>query len=70
MADQRYQEGIDSYLNVLDAQRLLFNSQQQLVQDRLAQLSSEVGLYKALGGGWSAEGTVGQPDNPPADPAG
>lgn len=70
MADQRYQEGIDSYLNVLDAQRLLFNSQQQLVQDRLTQLSSEVGLYKALGGGWSAEGTVGQPDNPPADPAG
>jgi multidrug efflux system outer membrane protein len=54
LADQRYQEGVDSYLNVLDAQRLLFSSQQQLVQDRLAQLSSEVALYKALGGGWTA----------------
>ncbi len=54
LADQRYQEGVDSYLNVLDAQRLLFNSQQQLVQDRLAQLSSEIALYKALGGGWTA----------------
>ncbi len=56
MADQRYQEGVDSYLTVLDAQRLLFNSQQQLVQDRLAQLSSEVALYKALGGGWTEDG--------------
>ncbi len=52
LARQRYQGGIDSYLNVLDAQRLLFASQQRLITDRLAQLSSEIALYKALGGGW------------------
>ncbi|MCC2595539.1 AdeC/AdeK/OprM family multidrug efflux complex outer membrane factor [Pusillimonas sp. MFBS29] len=52
LAQQRYDEGVDSYLNVLDAQRLLFTSQQQYIQDRLAQLNSEVDLYKALGGGW------------------
>ena len=30
---------------------------QQLIADRLAQLSSEVELYKALGGGWSNTGS-------------
>jgi len=52
LAQQRYEGGIDSYLTVLDAQRLLFTSQQSLIQDRLAQLDSEIDLYKALGGGW------------------
>ncbi|MDX7722937.1 hypothetical protein SJS77_21255, partial [Aeromonas caviae] len=45
-------EGVDSYLAVLDAQRLLFSSQQQLVLNQLAQLNSEIDLYRALGGGW------------------
>lgn len=52
LAQQRYDEGISSYLTVLDARRNLFTTQQQLLSDRLAQLSSEVQLYKALGGGW------------------
>lgn len=54
LARQRYDEGVDNYLAVLDAQRELFAAQQQLLSDRLRQLSSEVALYKALGGGWSA----------------
>ncbi|MDX3893126.1 efflux transporter outer membrane subunit [Pusillimonas sp.] len=58
LAQQRYEEGIDSYLNVLDAQRLLFTSQQALIQDRLAQLGSEIDLYKALGGGWEEQASV------------
>ncbi len=52
LADQRYQAGIDSYMTLLDAQRQLFSSQQSLISVRLAQLTSEVSLYKALGGGW------------------
>ncbi|WP_436969142.1 efflux transporter outer membrane subunit [Aeromonas caviae] len=52
LAEQRYREGVDSYLAVLDAQRLLFSSQQQLVLNQLAQLNSEIDLYRALGGGW------------------
>lgn len=52
LADQRYQAGIDNYMTLLDAQRQLFSSQQNLISARLAQLTSEVDLYKALGGGW------------------
>ncbi|MBI6554489.1 solvent efflux RND transporter outer membrane subunit SrpC [Pseudomonas veronii] len=53
LAQQRYDQGIDSYLTVLDAQRELFASQQKLLNDQFDQIDSEVKLYKALGGGWS-----------------
>lgn len=52
LAERRYRTGVDSYLTLLDAQRQLFSVRQQLIGDRLAQLTSEVELYKALGGGW------------------
>ncbi|WP_434679977.1 AdeC/AdeK/OprM family multidrug efflux complex outer membrane factor [Pseudomonas sp. R1-18] len=52
LAERRYRIGIDSNLTFLDAQRSLFSAQQTLITDRLAQLTSEVNLYKALGGGW------------------
>lgn len=61
LAERRYRTGVDSYLTLLDAQRQLFGVRQQLIGDRLAQLVSEVELYKALGGGWSVDtGTVPQ----------
>ncbi|MEO8280447.1 MAG: efflux transporter outer membrane subunit [Ideonella sp.] len=53
LADLRYSNGISSYLDILDAQRSLFAAQQALVQIRLVQLQNRVGLYKALGGGWT-----------------
>ena len=53
LSDLRYSNGVASYLDLLDAQRSLFAAQQALVQTRLAQLQSQVALYKALGGGWS-----------------
>ena len=55
LAERRYRGGVDSYLSLLDAQRQLFVARQQLIGDRLAQLISEVNLYKALGGGWLAD---------------
>ncbi|MNN53047.1 Antibiotic efflux pump outer membrane protein ArpC precursor [compost metagenome] len=55
LAQNRYQNGVDSSLTFLDAQRSLFSSQQGLITDRLAQLVAEVNLYTALGGGWSAD---------------
>ena len=55
LAERRYRTGVDSYLTLLDAQRQLFSVRQQLIGDRLAQLTSEVELYKALGGGWSEQ---------------
>jgi len=52
LSDLRYRKGIDSYLNVLTAQRDLFSAQQVLIQSRLARLTNLVDLYRALGGGW------------------
>lgn len=51
LADLRYRNGVASYLDLLDAQRSLFTTQQAVVQVRLAQLQNQVLLYKALGGG-------------------
>ncbi|SDY81692.1 AdeC/AdeK/OprM family multidrug efflux complex outer membrane factor [Pseudomonas sp. NFIX28] len=55
LAERRYRIGVDSNLTFLDAQRSLFSAQQALITDRLAQLTSEVNLYKALGGGWNEQ---------------
>ena len=55
LADLRYQNGVANYLEVLDAQRSLFATQQAVTQTALAQRQNQVALYKALGGGWSAE---------------
>jgi len=51
LADARYTKGIDSYLNVLDAQRSLYGAQQGLIAVRLSRLTNLVTLYKVLGGG-------------------
>ena len=51
----RYKEGIDSFLNVLDAQRSLFSAQQQRIEIQKQQLANLVNLYKALGGGMQNE---------------
>ena len=48
----RYQGGLDSYLQVLDAERNLFAGQLSLAQLRLLEFQSVVQLYRALGGGW------------------
>ena len=52
LSNLRYQGGLDSYLQVLDAERNLFGVQLTLAQLRLLELQSVVQLYRALGGGW------------------
>lgn len=49
----RYDNGVASYLELLDAQRSLFAARQALIQTRLQLLQNQVLLYRALGGGWS-----------------
>ncbi len=49
----RYRGGLDSYLQVLDAQRSLFDGELTLARLREQELVSVVQLYRALGGGWS-----------------
>jgi outer membrane protein, multidrug efflux system len=47
----RFENGVASSLDVLDAQRELFSAEQSLVQARLLRATSAIDLYKALGGG-------------------
>jgi len=51
LAQARYDKGIDSSLEVLDAQRSLYSAQQGLIAIRLTRLTNLVTLYKVLGGG-------------------
>ena len=50
LAKLRYEQGIDGYLQVLDAQRSDYQAQQNLVRIRQEKMSAELGVYKALGG--------------------
>jgi NodT family efflux transporter outer membrane factor (OMF) lipoprotein len=52
LSSLRYQGGLDSYLQVLDAERNLFQGQLALAKLRLQGMLSFVDLYRALGGGW------------------
>ncbi|MBA5686385.1 efflux transporter outer membrane subunit [Rugamonas apoptosis] len=51
LLELRFANGVASSLDVLDAQRELFASQQTLVQARLLRTTSAIDLYRALGGG-------------------
>jgi len=53
LAQMRYDYGVASYLDVLDAQRALFVAQLAVVQTQVAEAQTLVNLYKALGGGWT-----------------
>jgi len=55
LAQLRYEEGEIDYLNVLDAERQLFDTELQLAQAYADNLTAIVSLYKALGGGWVAD---------------
>src|SRR5437867_13106885 len=52
LAYMRYQGGVDTLLNALDADRDLFNAELSLAQTQRNELLALVQLYKALGGGW------------------
>ena len=52
LSQLRYKGGLDSYLQVLDAERNLFLGQLSLARLRRDELQSIVQLYRALGGGW------------------
>jgi multidrug efflux system outer membrane protein len=52
LSQARYKGGLDSYLQVLDAQRSLFQGELALARLQRDELASVVELYRALGGGW------------------
>ncbi|WP_227684774.1 efflux transporter outer membrane subunit [Psychrobacter immobilis] len=51
IADARFKAGLDNYLDVLDAQRSLFSTQQGILDLELQKIVSQIELYQALGGG-------------------
>jgi multidrug efflux system outer membrane protein len=52
LARLRYDEGYTSYIEVLDAERNLFNAEVSYAQTQSLVLISLVNVYKAMGGGW------------------
>ena len=55
LANIRYVAGLSSYVEVLDAEQLLYPEENTLARMRLARLDALVALYRALGGGWPLE---------------
>lgn len=58
LSSARFQQGIDSYMSVLDSQRSMYSAQQGLITTRLSRQTNLVTLYKALGGGWKEQTDV------------
>jgi len=55
LAQLRFDNGYTSYLEVLDAQRTLFNVQLSYTQNQGVLFQALINLYKAMGGGWVTE---------------
>jgi len=52
LSKELYARGLTDFLTVLDAERSLYSSEDQLVQSRQTAVVNLIALYKALGGGW------------------
>jgi len=52
LADQLYSSGLANFINVLDAERSLYQAEDALAQSDSTVTQNLIGLYKALGGGW------------------
>lgn len=61
LATDRYKSGVGDFLTVLDAQRQLYDAQDQLAESQGAVSIDLIRLYKSLGGGWD--------DTPPPEPS-
>ncbi|MEB1608369.1 multidrug efflux system outer membrane protein [Xanthomonas campestris] len=52
LSQARFERGVDSYLQALDAQRALYGAQQTLITTQLSRFTNLATFYKAMGGGW------------------
>ena len=53
LAERRYISGVASYVEVLEAQRSLFDAELSLSRARLQELDAAVELYRSIGGSWT-----------------
>jgi outer membrane protein TolC len=51
IANERYKKGVASYLDALDAQRVLYAAQKALITIKLVEYENQQTLYRVLGGG-------------------
>ena len=61
LAETRYQGGVAQYLEVLDAQRTLLDTEIAAADARRLRMLAYVDLYRALGGGWQQDSTATVP---------
>jgi multidrug efflux system outer membrane protein len=64
LALKLYTEGQTDFLNVLQAQRSLYDTEDALVQSNGTVSTNLVALYKALGGGWDAQEEANKSQSP------
>ncbi len=69
LAQQRYQAGLSSFLDVLDAERRLYASETAVEQSEIAISTNLIAIYKALGGGWELGAGPASVSPPQAEPA-
>jgi hypothetical protein len=55
LARLRFDNGYSSYIEVLDAERSLFDVELSYVQNQAVLFQALINLYKAMGGGWTSE---------------
>jgi outer membrane protein TolC len=58
-----YRDGLQDFQSVLDAQRSLFEFDNQLAQAQGQASANLVALYQALGGGWRPGGAAAAPED-------
>ena len=58
LATERYNRGLTDFLNVVDAERQLYDLQEEYAAAQVAQGEQFVRLYKSLGGGWQNYQTI------------
>ena len=68
LSEQRLREGTIDLVTVLTTQQTLFQAQDTLAQVRLSRLQAVVGLYQALGGGWTPDGKLASVQTPEQTP--
>jgi multidrug efflux system outer membrane protein len=57
LAKQRFDQGYDDFLDVLDAERTLLSTEDTLATSEISSALSLIAIYKALGGGWQVTDT-------------
>lgn len=64
MADERYHRGLTAFIDVLQTQQALYQTQRDWVDSEAKLATGLVALYKALGGGWQTEAAVNDKGRP------